>query len=64
MAHSGVKEKKAEDRVQPGSNKQGCSPLCGVYFCDLNGKEVQKGGDMCVCVADSFCCAVQANTTL
>ena len=31
---------------------------------DLNGKEVQKGGDICVCMADSFCCTVGANTTL
>ena len=22
---------------------------------DLNGKEVQNGGAMCVCVTDSFC---------
>ena len=36
------------------------SVLCG----DLNGAEVQKGGDTCICVADSFCCAVEANTTL
>ena len=26
------------------------SMLCG----DLNGKEVQKGGDICICMADSF----------
>lgn len=31
---------------------------------DLNGKEVQEGGDMCVCSADSFCCTVETNTTL
>ena len=31
---------------------------------NLNGKEVQKGGDICVCMADSFCCTVGANTTL
>ena len=23
---------------------------------DLNGKEVQKGGDICMCMADSFYC--------
>ena len=23
-----------------------------------------KGGDICMCMADSFCCAVEANTTL
>jgi len=29
---------------------------------DLNGKEVQKAGDTCICMADSFCCAVESNT--
>ena len=31
---------------------------------DLNGKEVQTGEDLCICMADSFCCAVETNTTL
>ena len=31
---------------------------------DLNEKEVQKGGDMCICMADSFCCTVETNTTI
>ena len=31
---------------------------------NLNGREVQKGGNICMCMADSFCCAVQANATL
>ena len=31
---------------------------------DLNGNEVQKGGDICTCMADSFCCTVETNTTL
>ena len=26
---------------------------------DLNGKEVQKGGDICVCMANSFFCTVK-----
>ena len=25
---------------------------------DLNGKEVQKGGDICICMTDSFCYTV------
>ena len=33
------------------------SVTCG----DLNGKETQTEGDVCVCVADSFCCIVEAN---
>ena len=39
--------------------------LTHLVLCDdLNGREVQKGGDICMCMADSFCCAVEANTTL
>ena len=34
----------------------------GTLLNGLNGKEVQKGSDVCVCVSDSFCCAVEANT--
>ena len=34
--------------------------LCG----DLNGKEIQKRGAICVHIADSLCCTVEANTTL
>ena len=34
--------------------------LCG----DLNRREIQKGGDICVCMADSFCYTVEANTPL
>ena len=31
--------------------------------CDnLNGKEVQKGGNICVCMADSFCCTVEVDS--
>ena len=28
---------------------------------ELNAKEIQKGGDICVYVADSFCCTVETN---
>ena len=31
---------------------------------DLNTKEVQKGGDVCICVADSFYYPVKTSTTL
>ena len=27
---------------------------------DLNGREIQKGADTCICRADSFCCAIEA----
>ena len=32
--------------------------LCG----DLNGKEIQKRGD--ICISGSLCCIVETNTTL
>ena len=38
----------------------GYSMLCG----DLNGKEIQKGGDKCKCIADSLCCKAETYTTL
>ena len=30
----------------------------------LNGKEVQKEGDTCICTVDSFCYTVETYTTL
>ena len=33
------------------------SVLCG----DLNGKETQKIGHICICVADSLCCTAKPN---
>ena len=29
---------------------------------DLNGKETQKRGDICMHIADSICCTVESNT--
>ena len=34
--------------------------LCG----DLDGKSIQKRGDLCICIADSLCCIVETNTIL
>ena len=34
--------------------------LCG----DLSGKETQKRGDICICIADSLCNTTETNTTL
>ena len=31
---------------------------------DLNGKEILKSGDTCICVADSLCCTLETNITL
>ena len=36
--------------------------LYSVFCGDLNGKEIQKGGDTCICMADSLCCIVEINT--
>ena len=33
-------------------NSKSSSMLCG----DLNGKEMQKTGDVCIHIADSLCC--------
>ena len=30
----------------------------------MGGKEVQEGGDVCMHMADSLCCAAETNTTL
>ena len=30
----------------------------------LNGREIQKAGDLCICMTDSFGYTVKANTTL
>ena len=31
---------------------------------DLNGKEIQKRGGMCICITDSLCCTAKINITL
>ena len=36
------------------------SVLCG----NLNGKEIQGRGGICIHVADSLCCTAETNTTL
>ena len=36
------------------------SVVCG----GLNGKEIWKRGGICICMADSLCCAVETNTIL
>ena len=35
-----------------------------VVYGDLNGKEIQKRGDICTHIAGSFFCAAETNTTL
>ena len=35
-----------------------------MLYGDLNGKEIQKRGDICVRIADSLCCIAEINTTL
>ena len=36
------------------------SVLCG----GLNGKEIRKRANICICVADSLCCTAETNTTV
>ena len=31
---------------------------------EVNGKEIQKSGDMCTCRADTLCCVVGTNAEL
>ena len=35
-----------------------------MLYGDVNGKEIQKRGDMCIWVADSLCCTMETNTAL
>jgi len=48
-------------------SKRGSSALCdGLEEWDGGGcwRVVQEGGEICVFIADSFCCTVEINTTL
>ena len=43
-----------------------CSPGNSIYsvlYGDLNGKEIQKRGDLCIPITDSFHSTVETNTT-
>ena len=31
---------------------------------DINGQEIQKPWDICICIADSLCCTAVTNTLL
>ena len=37
--------------------------LYSVLSVDLNRKEIQKRGDICIHIADSLCCTIETNTT-
>ena len=52
-----IKQITAENSLYSG---EPCSALCG----DLAGKEIQKRGDMCVHMADSFCCTPETDTAV
>ena len=43
-----------------GVHRELYSVLCG----DLNGKEIQKRGDVCIQIADSLSCTAENITTL
>ena len=38
--------------------------LYSVLCSDLNGKEIQKGVNICICIAESLCYTVEANRVL
>ena len=38
--------------------------LLNALYGDPNRKEVQRGGDICVSIADSLCCVIKTDTTL
>ena len=40
-----------------GDNLEGWDGMGG-------GREVQEGGDICILMADSYCCTAETNTTL
>ena len=46
-----------EDLLYSAGN---CRVLCG----DLNGKEIQKRGNICIRIVHSLCCTANTNTTL
>lgn len=33
-------------------------------LCDLNGKEIQKEGEICIRTVDSLCCTIEANINI
>ena len=47
-----------------GLDFQNYRELCLLHHGVLNGREIQKRGDICICMAHSFCCTVETNTTL
>ena len=55
-----AKEKHKDRILQLLSHREPDSVLCG----DLNGKEIRKREDVCVCIAGPFCCIAETNTTL
>ena len=52
-----VKQMTIEPIVQ---HRKLCSVLCGA----LKGKEIQKGGIMCIPMGHSLCCTAENNTML
>ena len=65
---SGLPFPSPEDLLYPGIKPESLA-LAGRFFtAEPPGKPIQsrrvipKGGDICTCMADSFCCAAGANT--
>ena len=51
---------KIKSRLKGQIHKELYFVLCG----DLNGKEIQRREDICICIADSLCCIAETNITL
>ena len=51
-------------QMHPSNGTSAVKKLCSKLGapCDLNGKEIPKRGDICICIADSLCCTVETNT--
>ena len=59
----GVENKCMNTKGERGGEREIGKELYLMHCGNLNRREVQKGGDICMRIADSFC-AVEANTTL
>ena len=53
--------RKVDDQQEPTVQFQ---ELYSALRGDPNGKEIQKWGNVCVCVTDSLCCTAETDTAL
>ena len=36
--------------------------FCSIFYNNLNGKRIWKRIDTCICITESLCCALEANS--